>query len=36
LSIVCPKCNKPTRTNNTVLEEGKKIRVCKRCKEMIG
>ena len=28
---VCPKCNKPTRAAHTVLADGKKVRVCKKC-----
>ncbi|MBI5417250.1 50S ribosomal protein L24 [Candidatus Poribacteria bacterium] len=35
LALVCSKCNKPTRTGKTVLSDGKKLRVCKRCEEMI-
>ncbi len=33
--LVCPKCDKPTRFGNKVLETGKKVRVCKKCKEVI-
>lgn len=33
--LVCPKCDKPTRIGNTVLENGKKIRSCKKCGEVI-
>lgn len=33
--LVCPKCDKPTRFNNKVLETGKKVRVCKKCQEVI-
>lgn len=33
--LVCPKCGKPSRLGNTVLEGGKKIRTCKKCKEVI-
>jgi large subunit ribosomal protein L24 len=28
---VCPKCDKPTRTAHKLLEDGKKVRVCKKC-----
>ncbi len=31
--LVCPKCDKPTRVGHKVLENGKKVRVCKHCKE---
>jgi large subunit ribosomal protein L24 len=33
--FVCPKCSKPTRTGNTVLESGKKLRTCKKCREVL-
>ncbi len=32
--VICPKCNKPTRTGHAVVEEGDKktkVRVCKKC-----
>ena len=28
---VCPKCNKPTRCAHKILDDGKKVRVCKKC-----
>lgn len=31
--VVCPKCNKPTRTGSQILKDGKKVRVCKKCGE---
>ncbi len=34
--LVCSKCDKPTRIGNTVLSDGKKARICKKCKEVIG
>ncbi len=33
--LVCPKCDEPTRVANQVLEDGRKIRACKKCKEVI-
>lgn len=33
--LVCPKCSKPTRVANTILQDGKKVRSCKKCKEVI-
>ena len=30
---VCPKCNKPTRIGYKMLENGSKVRVCKKCGE---
>ena len=34
--LICSKCGKPTRIGNTVLSDGKKARICKKCKEVIG
>lgn len=31
VSLVCPKCSKPTRVGAKVMEDGKKSRVCKKC-----
>ncbi|MBN1893789.1 50S ribosomal protein L24 [bacterium] len=33
--VICPKCNKQTRIGKKVLENGKRIRVCKSCNEML-
>lgn len=33
--LVCPKCNKSTRIANLTMENGKKVRTCKKCKEVI-
>lgn len=30
---VCDKCQKPTRIGYTILEDGSKVRVCKKCGE---
>ena len=30
---ICKKCGKPTRIGYTVLADGKKVRVCKKCNE---
>ena len=32
---VCPKCGKPARTGVGLLADGKKVRVCKNCNEML-
>ncbi len=29
--LVCPSCNQPTRVNRVKDEQGKKVRVCKKC-----
>ena len=33
--LMCPRCSKPTRIANIALEGGKKVRGCKKCKEVI-
>ena len=33
--LVCPKCSKTTTIIHKVLENGKKVRVCKKCSEII-
>lgn len=34
--VVCPKCNQTTRVGSSALADGKKVRVCKKCKEQIA
>lgn len=33
--LICPKCSKPTRIGNSVLQDGKKVRMCKKCREVM-
>lgn len=33
--LVCPNCDKPTRVGAKFLEDGTKVRVCKKCGEVI-
>jgi large subunit ribosomal protein L24 len=33
--LVCPKCSKPSRTGAGRLADGKKVRICKSCSEML-
>jgi large subunit ribosomal protein L24 len=33
--LVCAKCNKPTRVAAHFLQDGKKVRKCRRCGEVI-
>lgn len=33
--LVCPKCSKPARIGNSILENGKKIRSCRKCGEVV-
>ncbi|UCF05367.1 MAG: 50S ribosomal protein L24 [bacterium] len=34
--LVCPKCNRPTRTGMTALADGRKVRQCKKCRETLS
>ena len=29
--LVCPSCNEPTRVGHRIDDDGKKVRVCKKC-----
>lgn len=31
VALVCPSCDKATRVGHAVNDEGKKVRVCKKC-----
>lgn len=33
--LICTKCSKPTRVGYKLLENDKKLRMCKKCKEII-
>jgi large subunit ribosomal protein L24 len=33
--LVCNKCDKPTRVTKNSLDDGRKVRVCLRCRETI-
>lgn len=33
--LICGKCNRPSRVGFRFLEEGKKVRVCSSCQEVI-
>lgn len=35
LMVVCPKCNMPSRLGAKILDDKRKVRVCKKCGEMI-
>jgi len=36
VKLICPKCGKPTRVAITKLADGKRVRRCKKCGEIIG
>ena len=33
--LICSKCAQPTRVGKRVLEDGRKVRFCKKCNEII-
>ena len=33
--LLCSRCNRPTRVSFRFLEDGRKVRVCNRCSEVI-
>ena len=33
--LLCSKCNHPTRIGFTFLEDGRKVRICRSCREVI-
>ncbi len=34
--VVCKKCGAATRVGRKVLEDGKHVRICKKCSELLG
>jgi large subunit ribosomal protein L24 len=35
VQLLCSKCNLPTRIGRKILEDGRKIRICRKCGEAI-
>jgi len=35
VALVCPHCKKTTRVGYKITKEGKKMRVCKRCRSIV-
>ncbi len=35
LMVVCGKCTDPTRVGRKILEDGKRVRYCKKCDEIL-
>ena len=33
--LICSRCNSPTRVGFRFLEDGRKVRICRACKEVI-
>ncbi len=35
LMLICPKCSKTVRLGKKILEDGTKVRICKKCGESV-
>ncbi len=35
VKLICPKCNQRTKIMRKTIENGKRVRVCKKCNEII-
>ena len=35
LKLICPKCAQTSRTGHKLLEDGTKVRICKKCNESV-
>ncbi|MBW2147449.1 MAG: 50S ribosomal protein L24 [Deltaproteobacteria bacterium] len=35
LMVMCEKCNKPVRVGKRILEDGKKVRICRSCEDVL-
>lgn len=36
VQLLCPGCNAPTRTGIKALDDGSKVRFCKKCNEIVN
>jgi large subunit ribosomal protein L24 len=35
VQLVCPECGKPTRIGKRILDDGRKVRVCRKCEGVV-
>jgi large subunit ribosomal protein L24 len=35
VQIVCPECGQPTRLGRRLLEDGRKVRICRKCEGVV-
>ena len=35
VQLVCPECGKPTRLGRKILGDGRKVRICRKCEEVV-
>ena len=36
VKVVCPSCNKPVRTAPKRLEDGERVRICRKCRQAVS
>lgn len=36
IMVICPKCNVPTKVGMKTLEDGRRARLCKQCRELLA
>lgn len=34
--VVCTRCDRPVRVGKKILENGKKVRICRKCGDVVG
>ncbi len=35
VQILCPECGKPTRIGKKILDDGRKVRICRKCEGVL-
>ena len=35
VQLVCPECSEPTRIGRRILEDGRKVRICRKCEGVV-
>jgi large subunit ribosomal protein L24 len=35
VQLVCPECTRPTRLGRKILEDGRKVRICRKCEGVV-
>ena len=36
IALLCPKCGQPTRVGYSLAQDGKKVRLCRKCKAVLS
>jgi len=35
VQLVCPECSNPTRVGRQILDDGRRVRICRKCKGVV-